>query len=137
MATEQPSPVATEYGSLPKWGSWLAALVGLWVLMSPFVLSGPIGGGTPMYSNAIAGVVVLVLAAVGASAIRAGVETSKNTPGELSGWIAGLVGIWMIVTPFVLNSSIDSGAVMWSNATAGVIAFILAGYTGYYLHSGE
>lgn len=63
MATEQPSTVTAESGSLAKWGSWLAGLVGLWVLASPFVLTGEIAEGTPMWSNVVGGLAILILGA--------------------------------------------------------------------------
>lgn len=62
--------MAVEQGSPAEWGSWIAALLGLWVLASPFVLSGEIASGTPMYSNVVAGILVLVLAAFTAYTIR-------------------------------------------------------------------
>jgi hypothetical protein len=135
-ATEQASTVTTESGSLAKWASWLAALVGLWVLVSPFVLSGSIGSGTAMWSNVAAGIVISALAGFGAYSFRTAAEVAANTPGEWSGWIAALAGIWIVVSPFVLSGLIATGTVMWGNVVAGVVALILAGYTGYTLHSG-
>lgn len=137
MATEQASTVSTDYGSLAKWGSWLAALVGLWVVVSPFVLTGSIADGTPMWSNGLAGIVVLVLAAFGAYTVRTSAETATNSAGEWSGWVAALAGLWILVSPFVLGGVIQEGAAMWSNAAAGVVALILAAYAGYSLHTGE
>ena len=137
MATEQASTITTEYGSLPKWASWFAALVGLWVLVSPFVVSGSITSGTPMWSNAIAGIVVLVLTAFGAYTIRTSAETATSSSGEWSGWIAALAGLWIVVSPFIVGGTIDAGTTLWSNVVAGAVVLVLAAYTGYYLHSGE
>lgn len=135
MATEQASTVTTESGSLGKWASWLAAVVGVWVIVSPFVLSGSITTGTAMWSNVVAGVVITVLAAYGAYSIRSAVDPGANALGEWSGWITGLVGIWIIVSPFVLSGSIAAGPVMWSNVAAGLVAVVLAAYAGYSFHS--
>lgn len=49
---------------------WIAALAGRWILATPFVLSGSITAGNPMYSNAIAGIVAAVLAAYAALAME-------------------------------------------------------------------
>lgn len=63
MATEQhTSPSVDEGTSSLEWASWIAAILGLWTLVSPFVLSGEIASGTPMYSTVVAGLVALVLA---------------------------------------------------------------------------
>lgn len=135
MATEQPSSVTTESGSLAKWASWLAGLVGLWVLVSPFVLEGTITEGNPMWSNVVGGLVILVLGAYGAFAIRSRAETETNTPGELGGWIAALSGLWIGVSPFLLSGEIAEGNPLFSNVVAGLMALLLAAYAGYYLHS--
>ncbi len=63
MATEQSSTVATDSASFPKWASWLAALVGVWLIASPFVLDGAIAEGTAMWSTAIGGALALLLGA--------------------------------------------------------------------------
>jgi uncharacterized membrane protein YczE len=133
MATEQPSTVTTESGSLAKWASWLAGLVGLWVLVSPFVLTGEITEGTPLWSNVLGGLAILILAAYGAYAIRSLAETATNTAGEWSGWIAAIAGLWILASPFVLSGEIAEGTVMWSNVIGGVIALVLAAYAGYFL----
>ncbi|MFB6186419.1 MAG: SPW repeat protein [Halobacteriaceae archaeon] len=135
MATEQASTVATESGSLAKWASWLGALVGLWVVVSPFVLTGANTSSTVTWSNGIAGIVILVFSAFGAYTVRTSAETTTNSLGEWSGWIAAVTGLWILVSPFVLTGSITAGTAMWSTIVAGVIAFILAAYTGYHLHS--
>lgn len=137
MATEQASQVTTEYGSLPKLGNWLAALVGLWLIVSSFVLTGSIESGTPMWSTVVAGVIILVLPAFAAYAIRSTAEAAKNSTGELAAWLAAIVGLWIIASPFVLTGAVESGTVLYSNIGAGAIAFILAGYAGYFLHMGE
>lgn len=129
MATEQASSVTAETGSLAKWSSWLAALVGLWVLVSPFVLTGTIASGTAMWSNVVAGVLVLVLAAYGAYEHRSSAAASGAT--EWSGWIASLAGLWILVSPFVLTGTIASGNPMYSNVIAGLVAAVLAAYAGY------
>lgn len=137
MATEQPSTVTAESGSLAKWASWLAGLVGLWVGVSPFVLDGSIAEGTPMWSNVVGGLVILILGAYGAYAIRSLAETPRNSGGEWGGWIAALAGLWILVTPFILEGPIAEGDPMFSNVLAGLVALVLGAYAGYFLHSRE
>lgn len=55
---------------MAEWTSWLAALLGLWVLVSPFALGEPPSGANAYYSDIAAGVLVLVLAAYAAYDIR-------------------------------------------------------------------
>lgn len=135
MATRQAPNVLTESGPLAKWASWLAAVVGLWVLVSPFVLGGTIASGVAMWSNVAAGVVIAVLSAYGAYAILTSAELETNSLKEGSGWIAGLAGLWILVSPFVLSGPIGAGTAMWSTVAGGVVALVLAAYAGYVLHS--
>jgi hypothetical protein len=49
---------------------WIAALAGLWVLITPSALSGSITAGTIMWSNVIVGVIAAILAAYAGYAIE-------------------------------------------------------------------
>lgn len=129
MATEQASGVTTDSASLARWSSWLAALVGLWVLASPFVLSGPISSGTVLWSNVVSGALVLVLAAFGAYEVRT--ATTGGALSEWSAWIAAVAGIWILASPFVLAGSITVGTPLWSNVIAGLVVAVIAAYAGY------
>lgn len=135
MATEQASATTSEPALLAKWSSWLAALVGLWVFVSPFVLTGPIASGTAMWSALLSGIAILVLGAFGAYELRTSVEPGANTPAEWSGWITALTGIWLGISPFVLTGAIGTGSAMWSTVIAGAIAAITAAYAGYGAHT--
>ena len=66
MATEQSTTALGGDEGVAWWSGWVAALAGLWVLVSPFVLAGGLGSGSPRYSNVIAGLVALVLSAYAA-----------------------------------------------------------------------
>lgn len=90
--------------------------------------------GTPFLSTVVVGVLVLVLSAFAAYTIRAGAETAENTPGEWGGWLAALLGLWLLVSPFVLSGPITAGAPMGSTVVAGVLVAVLAAYAGYDLH---
>ncbi len=134
MSTEATSRVTTPSGSTAKYACWLAAVVGLWVLVSPFVLSGAIGTGTPMYATVVAGLLVVVLSGFAAYAIRTGAETAAFSTPEIAAWLAALVGLWVLVSPFVLSGTIASGTPMWSSVGAGIVVAILAGYVGFERH---
>jgi hypothetical protein len=84
MATDRASAVPTETGSLAMDASWLAARLGPWVLAAPIVLTGAVASGIPMWSNVVAGLGVVVLAAFRAYAIRADVDEA-DAWGEWTG----------------------------------------------------
>ncbi|MFB6147163.1 MAG: SPW repeat protein [Halobacteriaceae archaeon] len=136
MATTDTSTATLPSGSFAKWTSWLAALVGLWVVVSPFVLTGSFGGGTPMLSSVVAGLAILVLGAYTSYAIRSAAEGASGTWPEWSGWIGALAGLWIAFSPFVLSGSIGSGTPMLSSVVGGLVALVLTAYTGYEIHTG-
>lgn len=45
--------------SMGEWSGWTAALAGLWIGVSPFLLSGEIPDGTPMWSTVGAGLIAM------------------------------------------------------------------------------
>lgn len=136
MATEQSTTVSTESGPLAMWGSWLAALVGLWIAASPVLRTGEVTTGAPMYSAVVGGLVILALGAFGAYTIRSRADRDAFTPAEIAGWVAALVGLWILASPFVLSGEIGSGTPMYSNVAAGVVSALLAAYVGYDRYGG-
>jgi len=131
MATEQPATAASTAERFTRWLPWLAVLVGLWAVASPFVLDGSIGSGAAMYSTILAGIAIVVFAAVGAYGVRIRAELPTGTPVEWAGWLAALAGLWLIASPFVLSGDIGSTQPMYSTIGAGVIALVLAAFNGY------
>lgn len=137
MATEEASPVSTGYESLAQWTGWIAAVSALWVAISPFVLSGEVASGTPMWSTIGSGLVLLVLGAFTAYSIRSSVTISDFRYGEWSSWLGAVAGLWFVIVPFVFDSAIDSGTVMWNHLIVGLLAFLLTAYAGYFVYTHE
>lgn len=104
-----------------KWLSGIAALVGLWILASPFVLE---SAQAAVWNNAIVGAAILLLAGYNYYRI---VSATPTSVGVMS--FAALLGIWTAVAPFAFE--IGSQLLQWSNVAAGVLALILAGYVAY------
>lgn len=124
MATEQSATAIDSNEDVAGWAGWIAALFGLWVLVSPFVLSGALGSGSALYSNVISGIVVAVLAGYAAWTHQA----DGHMAPAWSGWIAALAGLWILASPFFLAGPIGAGAALYSNVIAGVIALVLSAY---------
>ena len=51
--------------------------------------------------------------------------------GELFGVVAALVGVWILVSPFVLSGTITDGTPLLSTAVSGMVAFLLATMAAY------
>ncbi len=97
-----------------KVASGISFLFGLWLIISPFLLGFSTLSMTAMWDAVIIGIIVAIL-----SAIRFFNPMSSSA---LS-WINALLGLWMIVSPFILALSGTMG-VMWDFIIVG-IAFIV------------
>ncbi len=98
-----------------QWASILNIIAGIWLIISPWVLSFNGYDSRMTGNNVIFGIVVAVLAAIRAYAPRGTVWLS---------WINVLVGIWLFISAFYF-----AGATMatpfWNNIILGVIVAIL------------
>ena len=93
--------------------SWINIVLGIWVLISPFVL-GLAQLPRVMWNNVILGIVIGILAIIRTSAAR--------QPGW--SWVNVILGIWMIISPLVLR--LANSAAIWNNVILGIIITILA-----------
>ncbi len=90
--------------------SWINVLAGIWLIISPWVL----GFGAlqaAMLDTLIVGIAVLILAAV---------RLSSTTPVPGVSWLNFILGIWLIISPFVLDYS-NVGAPSADNIIVGII----------------
>lgn len=92
--------------------SWLNVLLGIWVIISPFVLAfGPFPAA--IWNNVATGGVVTILALISTSMPR--------QPGW--SWTNMLVGIWLLISPFALGfaGATAGAAALWNNVILGII----------------
>ncbi len=99
--------------------SWLVVIAGIWTIISPFIL-GFSSAATPLYNNVIVGIVLVVLGAW--AALSHAVTTERTLD-----WINVIVGIWLLISPFVLAFSAMTNP-MWNNVIVGIITIILAAW---------
>jgi hypothetical protein len=82
-----------------RWQNWLAALVGIWVFISPWVLGTTTSASTEWNAWIVGAAIVIVALAMLATA------------GYPAGWISVALGIWLFVSPWVLGyTGIRDGA---------------------------
>ena len=99
-----------------RWLSWITLLSGLWLIISPFVL-GYTGTSAATTNDIIVGIIVALLSA--ANLIWA--ETFESwLP-----WIVALLGLYEIITPWLMRFSSVSGATT-NDVIFGVIILVFA-----------
>ncbi|MRR12078.1 hypothetical protein EG835_06325, partial [bacterium] len=103
-----------------RWASAGNALAGLWLILAPFVLSFE-GVEIAQWNHVIVGSAVLVLAA-----IRAFDPDER----ESMSWMNVVLGLWMIVSPFLLGYANVNDA-QTNSLITGVIVLALAVFSAY------
>lgn len=93
--------------------SWINVLLGIWVIISPFVVQ---FGRLPaaLWNNVIVGIVIAVLALI-----------RTSTPRQVGwSWANVVLGIWMIISPFALG--VMTTAILWNNIILGIVIALIA-----------
>ena len=93
--------------------SWLNIVLGIWVIISPFVLQFA-RFPAAMWNNVIVGVVIAVLAI-----IRTSIASQQGWS-----WANVILGIWMIISAFALG--VMTTAMLWNNIILGIVIGLIA-----------
>ena len=107
---------ATSDDSQVKVASGLTFLAGVWVVISAWVYGAIYTTGNA-WNSIIVGILIAVLAAIRFFAPRSAVGLS---------WINALLGIWMIISPWVFGYAGVNTARMWNSVVFGIIVLILS-----------
>lgn len=95
---------------------WLTGIVGLFMIVAPYIF-GYTQNTTALWTSVIAGLIV-----AGASVWEALARRKENW----EYWVAAIVGILAIISPFVLGF-VHITAATWTTVIAGAVVAILAG----------
>jgi len=105
----------TNAGDVARNASWVNVLAGAWLIISPWV----VGFGAlqaAMLDTLIVGIAVLILALV---------RVGMPTPAAGASWINFVLGLWLIISPFVLQYS-NSVAAAANDVIVGIIVAVFA-----------
>jgi len=96
---------------------WLTGVLGLALFFAPFVL-GYSTDSTAFWSNIVLGAAVVVIS---------GIKGLMQDASRWEYWIAGLLGLVIVIAPFVLNYATVAVA-LWASIFVGAVIAILSGY---------
>jgi len=93
----------------------LNIIIGIWLIISPFAMMSfnPFPNAT--VNNVVVGILVAVFAAIRFS--------GPTRPGW--SWVNVILGLWLIISPFVLGFS-AARVPTWHNIIAGIVVALLA-----------
>jgi hypothetical protein len=92
--------------------SALVFLAGIWLIISPFLLS--YGSSSFRADQIIFGIIIAVLAAI----------QYFFTDARWASWLAALAGLWMVIAPYAMSNA-STGA-RWASVIGGLVAFFAA-----------
>lgn len=105
----------------PSWAPAINVLLGLWLIVEAFWFELPVAN---FWNDLIIGVAVVVLA--GYNYYR----VSDDDPLSVGGAsLVALLGLWMIVAPFVFE--VPTEAAFWNDVVVGALVALIAGYSAY------
>ncbi len=99
--------------------NWIIALVGLWEILAPFIF-GATGTAAFLWDAIIIGAALAILG------VWAALSKTDSTVKTLS-WINAVLGLWLIVAPFVLSYSSVTAA-LWNDIIVGIIELVLGAW---------
>lgn len=108
-----------------RWLTGVSALFGAWVFVSAFVYGMT---GAHYWNNLVVGAAIFLLAGYGV------LQSASEGAVVWASGLAALLGLWMIVTPFVYGVA---SAMMWSGIVSGIVVAVLSGYSAYDLNRSE
>lgn len=95
---------------------WVTGILGLFMMVAPFVFG--YGDNTAaMWTGVITGVIV---------AVASYVEGARHDREAWEYWVAGIVGVFVIASPFILGFNTHSGA-LWTSLIVGLLVALMAG----------
>ena len=100
--------------------SGLDVLAGIWLLISPFVLTFSTLHSA-MVNNVIFGIIIGLLALF---------RFFNPSNGVVVSWINVILGIWVLISPWVLGFGMNRVPAT-NNVIMGIIVIILAGWSGF------
>ncbi len=103
-------------GPADRTASVINFILGIWVLISPFVLRVS-NFRIALWNNVIVGIIIIAF-----SATRAWGGRYQSTG---IGWVNFILGIWLIISPFVIGFR-TSPALVWNNIIAGIVVAVVS-----------
>lgn len=95
---------------------WITGVVGVWEILAPFII-GYSNMGSATTDAIIFGI---LLAGLG---LWIGLGKTAGTIRTLS-WINALIGVWVLLAPFILGYS-GTGGATWNDVIVGIVVIVL------------
>lgn len=97
-----------------RWQDWVMLIFGVWLITSPFWMSGYMSAGSiAAWNSYISGVAVVAFA-----------WTALATARSWEEWLALVLGFWLLLAPFILGFYGAQTGAAWNEMVLGVLLVI-------------
>ncbi len=96
---------------------WCVVVAGIWEALAPFIL-GYSSVAAGLWNAMIVGVVLVILAVIAVYAQKPSIVKTME-------WTNSVLGLWLILAPFILGYS-ATGAAKVNDISVGIVVIILA-----------
>ncbi len=100
----------------------------MWQIAAPY-LFGFANEQVAMRNAIVSGILLVVFSALSAY----GFGRWSDTAASVFGWLASLTGLWLAISPFILNYE-EVMPAFWSALIVGLVSFIIAGVVASFAH---
>jgi hypothetical protein len=98
-----------------RWQDMVNLVLGLWIAASPWVLGIADEHPSAVWNAGVTGVLIAVLAAI-----------DLDSPAAWEEWAVGALGLWLVVSPWVLGYAAQRSMTVSSVAVGGIVAALAA-----------
>ncbi|MGH8228039.1 MAG: SPW repeat protein [Steroidobacteraceae bacterium] len=116
MAVTQLGGTRHDYGAQARAASGINVLLGIWLIISPWVFGYASADDQAMWNAVSTGGLVLILAAT---------RYAQPHTGSGMSWVNFLLGLWAIASPWVFVYA-NQGSAMWNNVATGIVIALIA-----------
>jgi len=95
-----------------RWQDWLALALGLWLLISPWLL-GFSDVGVAAWNAVLVGVGIALFAAA-----------ALAKPADWQEWVALAFGVWLVISPWLLGFGEQHAVAAWHQVIVGLLVGI-------------
>lgn len=94
-----------------RWQDWVMLIFGIWLFFSPFWMTGYVGASSvAAWNSYIFGVLVTAFA-----------WAALATRQRWEEWIELIIGVWLVISPFVLLFYTNEFGAAWNQMVLGVL----------------
>ncbi|HVC20974.1 MAG TPA: SPW repeat protein [Vicinamibacterales bacterium] len=100
-----------------RWASWVSVVLGIWLIVAPFVVGYRRISAAAATEDAVMGILILAVSLWAALAAA---------PPAAASWIVFLFGLWVVVAPFAIGDRSMATSARMNDVIVGALTLIMS-----------